>query len=152
MYLQPPSLLGPTGLHQPPQLQPTAQVIVQPPIAPPPVISAMPTTSTAAAVVAQSAHNVMQQAMSLGSADQIILYDNLRKHPHSEGLLRGMSVSAKSKRRVMCLKEGCPGCEPLPSPAAALRCAVRSLRVRRHPTFVLSPCRCNDSVKEAGDL
>ena len=23
----------------------------------------------------------------------------------------GMGVSAKSKRRVMCLKEGCPGCE-----------------------------------------
>lgn len=116
MFLQPPSQLGPTGLQQPTQLQPTAHIVVQPPMAPPPVVSATPTMSTAAAVVAQSAHNVMQQAMSLQSQDQIILYDNLRKHLHSEGLLRGMSVSAKSKRRVMCLKEGCPGCECLSYP------------------------------------
>lgn len=130
-----PSLQGMPVLLQPPALQPTVQSVHPPTVQshpqtsveatavqPPPAVQAPPMPpmmapdtairvhmSTASAVVAQSAHNVMQQALSLQSEDQIVLYDNLRKHLHAEGLLRGMSVSAKSKRRVMCLKEGCPG-------------------------------------------
>eukprot|EP01047_Picozoa_sp_COSAG01_P011339 COSAG01_NODE_496_length_16290_cov_48.639244_5_plen_153_part_00 len=108
--LQPPTTLQATAVQHAP-VQP-APVVQPPPVVQPATAVRMPTTamSTASAVVAQSAHNVMQQALSLQSSDQIVLYDNLRKHLHSEGLLRGMSVSAKSKRRVMCLKEGCPGC------------------------------------------
>lgn len=71
-----------------------------------------PPMSTASAVVAQSSHYVMQQALSLQPEDMIKVYESLRKHLHSEGLLRGMSVSARTKRRVDCLKEGCPGCTP----------------------------------------
>lgn len=71
-----------------------------------------PPMSTASAVVAQSSHYVMQQALSLQPSDMIKVYENLRKHLHSEGLLRGMSVSARTKRRVQCLKDGCPGRTP----------------------------------------
>ena len=104
-----------------------------------------PPMSTASAVVAQSSHYVMQQALSLRPDDMIKVYESLRKHLHNEGLLRGMSVSARTKRRVDCLKDGCPGCKPLAllalSPPAfhldriaalssaaphALRCMLRS--------------------------
>jgi hypothetical protein len=116
-------------------LQPTAQVQTQPiqtqPMHPQtmphlqPVHSATavppPPMSTASAVVAQSSHYVMQQALSLQPNDMIKVYESLRKHLHSEGLLRGMSVSARTKRRVMCLKDSCPGrafhqCLPHASP------------------------------------
>jgi hypothetical protein len=118
-----------------------------------------PPMSTASAVVAQSSHYVMQQALSLQPEDMIKVYESLRKHLHNEGLLRGMSVSARTKRRVDCLKDGCPGCTPhrparvfpsAPTPPAPPAPASQpvlgsssSLRLRH---------RRNDGIQEAGHV
>ena len=69
----------------------------------------MSAASTAAVAPSQSSLYVMQQAVSLPPSDIMKVYEGLKKHLHSEGLLRGMSVSARNKRRVKCLKETCPG-------------------------------------------
>lgn len=69
----------------------------------------MSAASTAAVAPSQSSLYVMQQAISLPPSDIMKVYEGLKKHLHSEGLLRGMSVSARNKRRVKCLKETCPG-------------------------------------------
>ena len=130
-------------------LHPQAMVHSATAVPPPPM-------STASAVVAQSSHYVMQQALSLQPDDMIKVYENLRKHLHNEGLLRGMSVSARTKRRVDCLKDGCPGCKPLALLAVSPP-AFRLDRIAALSSAAPHVSRCMlrrraDGIQEAGHV